>query len=311
MPKTTLALPSPDATDWDHATYAFLAEKERRSGSMRTVQSYERMLRHGFATFGTTPEQVQSPDVFNWSYATGLSGRRPSSITIAARIACLSSYYRFLIRMGLLVANPCDAIERPRATPSQPHGLSAEQIQKLLAVIPGSKVGLRDRAIILTLVFTGRRRAEVMGMTRGAISEEEGRVVYGYRGKGGKVGRRELPHPAYAAIATALAAWDKDLATMAPAESIWPSASGTRGLTSGTFYGNLRRYLAAAGLPLSGVHVFRHSAAKLRRDAGESVESVSSFLDHSSLAVTSIYLRRLEGVEDQTWGKVAAALGVC
>ena len=56
--------------------------------------------------------------------------------------------------------------------------------------------------------------------------------------------------------------------------------------------------------------MLRHSAAKLRREAGESVEAVSAFLDHSSLAVTTVYLRRLEGVEDLAWGKVAAAIGV-
>jgi integrase len=55
--------------------------------------------------------------------------------------------------------------------------------------------------------------------------------------------------------------------------------------------------------------VLRHSAAKLRRDAGESIEAVSSFLDHSSLAVTSVYLRRLEGQEDQGWAAVAEAIG--
>jgi len=48
----------------------------------------------------------------------------------------------------------------------------------------------------------------------------------------------------------------------------------------------------------------------LRREAGESVESVSAFLDHSSLQVTSVYLRRLEGQEDRGWGRVAEALGV-
>src|SRR6184192_2705195 len=77
-------------------------------------------------------------------------------------------------------------------------------------------------------------------------------------------------------------------------ESLWPSAGSERGVTSGTFYGNLRRYLRKAGLPLAGVHIFRHSAAKLRRDVGESIEDVSRFLDHSSLAVTTTYLRRLE-----------------
>ena len=50
-------------------------------------------------------------------------------------------------------------------------------------------------------------------------------------------------------------------------------------------------------------------AAKLRREAGESVEQVSRFLDHSSLAVT-VYLRRLEGDRDTTWQQVAKAIDV-
>ena len=51
-------------------------------------------------------------------------------------------------------------------------------------------------------------------------------------------------------------------------------------------------------------------AAKLRREAGQSVEEVSRFLDHSSLAVTSVYLRQLEGDRDTTWQQVAESIGV-
>jgi hypothetical protein len=40
------------------------------------------------------------------------------------------------------------------------------------------------------------------------------------------------------------------------------------------------------------------------------VETVSAFLDHLSLAVTTTYLRRLEGVEDHSWERVAEAIGV-
>ena len=68
--------------------------------------------------------------------------------------------------------------------------------------------------------------------------------------------------------------------------------------------------IGARRLPPAGVHIFRHSAAKLRRDAGESVEDVSRFLDHGSLATTTTYLRRLEGEEDRSWAKVAEAIGV-
>jgi site-specific recombinase XerD len=269
------------------------------------------MLRHCFAQAGVPPDRITAQDVFAWAYGTGLSGKEPSQVTIGARIACLSSFYRFLIRMGAVQANPCDALERPKVQPAPPKGLSAEQIRRLLAAIPETPVGLRDWAIVLTLTLTGRRRAEVLNLTAGDLSCEEGRWMYAYRGKGGKQGKRELPEPAVAAIQTALAAYYKDLKTMAPGESLWPARAGeVGGITSGTFYGNLRRYLGAAGLPPAGVHIFRHSAAKLRRDAGESIEDVSRFLDHSSLAVTTIYLRRLEGQEDRSWGKVAEAIGV-
>jgi site-specific recombinase XerD len=298
---------------WERALYAFLAEKERRSGSRRTVDGYSRMLQHFFGTLGKPPDRVTSREVFAYAHGVGPSGREPSAVTIGARMACVSSFYRFLIRMELVASNPCDQLERPRVSPSPPRGLSAEDIRRLLAVIPDTPVGLRDRAIILTLTLTGRRRAEVLGLKRDDISRENGTAYYTYRGKGGKRGKRELPRPAFEAIETALAAWGKSLATMDPNDSLWlsgsPAADG-RGLTSGTFYGNLRRYLRHAGLPPAGVHILRHSAAKLRRDAGESIEDVSRFLDHSSLAVTTVYLRRLEGEEDRNWPKVAQALGV-
>ena len=298
---------------WERALYAFLAEKERRSGSRRTVEGYSRMLQYFFGALGKPPDQVTSQEVFVYAHGIGPSGKGPSAVTIGARIACISSFYRFLIRMGIVSANPCDQLERPRVSPSPPRGLSAEEIKRLLAVIPEKPAGLRDRAIVLTLTLTGRRRSEVIAMKAGDISCENGTAYYTYRGKGGKQGKRELPRPAYEAIERALAAWGKSLAAMEPGESLWPSGStavSDRGLTSGTFYGNLRRYLRHAGLPPAGVHILRHSAAKLRRDAGESVEEVSRFLDHSSLAVTTVYLRRLEGQEDRGWGKVAEAIGV-
>ncbi|MEO8458064.1 MAG: site-specific integrase [Chloroflexota bacterium] len=196
----------------------------------------------------------------------------------------------------------------PRSHRRPPRGLSADDIRRLLAAIPSTPSGIRDRAIVITLALTGRRRTEVLTMTAASLLVGDP-VYYNYRGKGGKQGKRELPWPAFEAIQVSLAAWGKSMDAMAPAESLWPSPSG-KGLLDSTFYTNLRRYLKKAGLPPAGVHILRHSAAKLRRDAGESIEDVSRFLDHSSLAVTTTYLRRLEGQQDQGWGAVAAAIGV-
>ena len=304
------ALTSGDPSAWDQALYGFLVEKGNRSGSKRTVESYSRMLWPFFADIGKTPERVKPADVLAFVHGIGKSGRTPSATTVGARIACLSSFYRFLIRMDLVVANPCDAVERPRAIQSVARGYSADEVRRLLAVVPDTLAGRRDRAILLTLVLTGRRRAEVIGLRSGDLSFEGETCFYAYRGKGGKRGRRELPRPVYEAIVTTLVDAGKDLASMVPGESLWQAAARPVGVTSGTFYARFRRYLAAAGLAPTGIHVLRHTAAKLRRDAGEPIESVSQFLDHSSLAVTSVYLRRLEGQEDRAWREVAEAIGV-
>ena len=49
------------AEGWERSLYAFLAEKERRSGSRRTVEGYSRMLQHFFGTVGKLPDRVTSP----------------------------------------------------------------------------------------------------------------------------------------------------------------------------------------------------------------------------------------------------------
>jgi site-specific recombinase XerC len=185
------ALAAGDPSVWDQALYAFLVEKGNRSGSSRTVESYSRMLWPFF--HGRTPDAIRPSDVLAYAHGIGLSGRAPSGTTIRARMACLSSYFRFLIRMGMVTANPCDAVERPRTFAAPARGLSADQIRRLLATVPDTEAGRRDRAIMLTFILTGRRRAEVMSLTAGDISVEDGVAFYAYRGKGGKLGRRELP----------------------------------------------------------------------------------------------------------------------
>jgi len=301
------ALPT-ESSPWDQALYAFLVEKGNRSGSRRTVESYSRMLWHFFN--GTTPDRVTPAVVLAYAHGIGLSGKTPSPVTIGARIACLSSYFHFLIRMGLVNSNPCDLVERPRQSPAPARGFSADEVRKLLSVVPDTVRGRRDRAILLVFVLTGRRRSEVMDLKASDITIEDSTVYYSYRGKGGKRGRRELPRPAWEAIRRTLTDCGKEITSMDPEESLWQAGAGPKGLSGSTFYARFRHYLVAAGLQPTGLHILRHSAAKLRRDAGESVEAVSSFLDHSSLAVTTTYLRRLEGVEDHSWERVAESIGV-
>ena len=72
-----------DVPAWAQTVVAFLAEKERRSGSRRTVEGYARMLWPFFGRVGS-PEQVTPAHVLAWAHGIGTSGREPASATVGA-----------------------------------------------------------------------------------------------------------------------------------------------------------------------------------------------------------------------------------
>ena len=96
----TFAFPKTNLVGWERTLYAFLVEKERRSGSYRTVEGYSRMLQDFFERVRKSPDEVTAQEVFVWAHGKGVSGKHPSPVTIGASMACLSSFYRFLLQMG-------------------------------------------------------------------------------------------------------------------------------------------------------------------------------------------------------------------
>jgi hypothetical protein len=72
--------------------------------------------------------------------------------------------------MNLAASNRSDALERPRSVAAVPRGYSAAEVRRLLAVLPDTVPGRRDRALLLTFVLTGRRRAEVLSLTAGDLA---------------------------------------------------------------------------------------------------------------------------------------------
>jgi site-specific recombinase XerD len=169
---------------WERALRSFLAEKQHRSGSRRTEDAYSKLLQRFFREVKSTPDQISAENVFSFVHGAGPSGKDPAAATIGARLACISSFYRFLIRLGVVAANPCDRLERPRISPPKPRGLENREINGLLVAIPSTPTGKRDRAIIITLLLTARRRSEILGMRAGDITLGA-LPTYAYRGKGG------------------------------------------------------------------------------------------------------------------------------
>lgn len=287
---------------WKAVAGAYLAEVHRRTGSERTPREYARYIERFISTIDD-PAEATPAQLHAFAYLPGPSGKEPSASTISVRLAALRGFYDFARRHGYVSRNPADDVRRPKAQEPTPRGLDADELQRLLEAVPATPSGARDRALIITAVLTGLRRAELLALRAGDLERRGGAVFYHVRTKGGSLRHRELPAPAYDAIERALQLQGTPLETL-------PEDAPLFAISSHGFYKNLKSYAERAGLKDVTPHVLRHSAAKLRRDTGASIEAVGSFLGHRSLHTTSRYLARLEGEHDPGWKGVADALGI-
>ena len=283
---------------WKAIAVGFLIEKSRRAGSRRTTEVYGRTVGRFLSGIGD-PAAATPFDVHRFAYSVYEGDFPPAPSTISVRLAAVSGFYDFARRMEVIERNPAASVRRPRARPTPPRGLTLAEVARLLAVIPETPTGLLDRAITITALLTGLRRAELRDLRIfGPVPGQAAR--YEVPTKGGGLRRCELPEPAWQAI---------QAARLALGLPIDPDGGRAFPISDATFYAHLRRYSEAAGLGGISPHVLRHTAAKLRRQAGATIEAVSAFLGHRSIATTAIYLRQLEDERDDGWPAVAAALG--
>src|SRR3954471_20700614 len=105
--------------------------------------------------------------------------------TTARKLATLRSFYKFLIRRGVVSVNPLSTIRTPKQEKRLPKCLDLEQVQKLLDA-PGDAdlLSARDKAMLEILYSSGIRVSELVELEMGDIDLQEG--VLRVRGKGRK-----------------------------------------------------------------------------------------------------------------------------
>src|SRR6266568_3285978 len=133
--------------------------------------------------------------------------------------------------------------------------------------------------------------------------------VYRYRGKGSsrEVKAKELPESGWTALTHYLEQAGR-LATMQPNDYLFVSVHPGQGRQSSEpaplhkayITREFKRYAALAGLgPRYSLQTLRHSSARFRWTMGSSLQDIQHALNHSSIATTDIYIRRLAGVADK------------
>lgn len=282
---------------WADALAAWLYNQR----SWNTRRAYRLAVASLLADCDKHPEQVTQSDVIRWR--ARMEGRGLAGAGINAKLAAVSSFYRFTLARGLRADNPADGVGRYVVTP---YGRAvyldtrADEDKRLLAAWDRSTLtGARDYAAALLMLVTGLRVGAVLGAKVGALSVTEGGDAWlTVTLKGGGVGRVFVPEVARAALLDYLARRGPLEASAPLFESVARGAGGGRALSSGRFARSLAAATRRAGLQKHVTpHALRHTAAMAAIRGGASVTAVSALLKHKSIRVTSIYIQHVDSGE--------------
>jgi integrase/recombinase XerC len=209
--------------------------------------------------------------------------------TIARKLSALRSFFRFLVKRGVISTNPAETVLTPKRGRPVPNYLPVDEMFRVLDGVKGKSVlASRNRAILETLYSTGVRVAELAGMDVGDVDFDRGfvRVI----GKGNKERLAPVGKKALTCIRAYL---DKRGEATGPGiqggEPLFLNSRGGR-LSTRSIARLLEQVVRELGLlrPISP-HGVRHTFATHMLDAGADLRVVQELLGHASLSTTQRY----------------------
>jgi integrase/recombinase XerC len=234
-------------------------------------------------------KQLQCEPLTVREFLAYLYGQNYTKSTTARKLATLRSFYKFLIRRGLLTTNPLTTIRTPKQDKRLPKCLDLEQVQKLLDA-PGDAdiLSARDKAMLEVLYSSGIRVSELVELTMADMDLQEG--ILRVRGKGRKDRLTPIGSQAIKAMQRYFEMRQQDT-RIQPTHSqrAFLNKHGEP-LSTRSVRRKLDKYLLAAGLdPGISPHTLRHSFATHLLNNGADLRSVQELLGHQSLSTTQIY----------------------
>jgi integrase/recombinase XerC len=210
--------------------------------------------------------------------------------TTARKLATLRSFYKFLIRRGVVTVNPLTTIRTPKQEKRLPKCLDLEQVQKLLdAPGDGDLLSARDKAMLEVLYSSGIRVSELVELDMADLDLTEG--VLRVKGKGRKERLTPIGSQAIRAVQRyfELRAIDMRSQQGKHGTRVFLNKHGEP-LSTRSVRRKLDKYLGSAGLdPGISPHTLRHSFATHLLNNGADLRSVQELLGHQSLSTTQIY----------------------
>lgn len=229
-------------------------------------------------------------------YLAILKEKNLGSRTINRRLSVLRSFFKFLVREGLLKTNPITSLSSPKQEKHLPLFLTEGEVTRLIEVVsPKDERGWRDRAVLETFYSSGMRISELVGLNTEDIDFIGGIVKV--KGKGKKERICPIGDIAVNAIRAYLEKRKKQ------SDALFLNKSGAR-ITVRGVRNIVAKYLRLASIKQGvSAHALRHSFATHLLNRGADLRSVQELLGHANLSTTQIYTHltteRLKSVYDK------------
>jgi integrase/recombinase XerC len=215
--------------------------------------------------------------------------RRNRKSSVGRKLSSVKGFFRYLLRRGVLCADPTAGIGTPRKEQQLPVHLSVDDMVRLLESPPRDKpAGLRDRAMLEMVYSAGLRVSELVGLDWSDIDREL--QLLRVRGKG----RKERVVPFGDRALAALDEYKGHIPELCPrrlcdTKAVFLNRRGQR-LTTRSVARLVDHYILAAGISTkASPHALRHSFATHLLNAGADLRAIQELLGHSSLSTTQRY----------------------
>jgi len=217
--------------------------------------------------------------------------------SVARKLSCLRSFYKYLCRLDLLQSNPVAGVRSPKLERKLPVFLEEPDLTRLLSMPDRTTpLGLRDKALLELLYATGIRVSELVGLNLTTLDLSEGWVIV--YGKGRKERAVPVGSEAIAAVGLYLQQGRPHLHQRGPLahqelpmgrQPLFLNKLGTR-LSDRSVRRTLDGYIGKMALLLHVTpHALRHTFATHLLNHGADLRSVQDMLGHASLSTTQIY----------------------
>jgi integrase/recombinase XerC len=287
-----------------HDSFLQYLQFEKRF-SNHTLVAYSTDIRQ-FYKYCTTSYDIQDLSEINYtlvrSWVVDMIEQKISARSVNRKITALKTFYKYLLRKGLVKENPMLKVQSPKTSKRLPVFVEKDKMDLLLDKIEFGKdlEGLRNKLIIELFYGTGMRLTELIHLKTADV--DLGRSQLKVLGKRNK--ERIIPfHRELAAKIREYLALKKH----SEPDFLLLNEKGKK-LNEKFVYNLVKSYLSqVTTIDKKSPHVLRHTFATHMLNNGADLNAIKELLGHANLSATQVYthntVEKLKNIHKQAHPK--------